>query len=99
MTHPRPWVLAATTLALFLNWSNSFTAISYLLGTDGGTARLDWVSLTVARFGTAALPCAACPGSIPASGRIRRQADRHSLSTISRHCSAITGISLAVAFL
>jgi drug/metabolite transporter (DMT)-like permease len=59
VTHPRPWVLAATTLALFLNWSNSFTAISYLLGTDGGTARLDWVSLTVARFGTAALPCAA----------------------------------------
>ena len=35
MTHPRPWVLAAAALFLFLIWSNSFIAVSFLLGGEG----------------------------------------------------------------
>jgi len=58
VSHPRAWVLAATTLVLFVIWSNSFTAVSYLLGTDGAAARFDWIGLTVARFETAGLVCA-----------------------------------------
>ena len=50
------WLLAATALGLFLLWSNSFIAISYLLGADGAPARFDWVGLTVARFTPIALP-------------------------------------------
>jgi drug/metabolite transporter (DMT)-like permease len=58
MTGPRPWVLIASALLLFGFWSNSFIAISFLLGRDGAAARFDWVGLTVARFLTAAVPCA-----------------------------------------
>ena len=43
-----PYLLAA--FGLFLFWSNSFIAASYLLGTEGGPARLDFVSLSVVRF-------------------------------------------------
>ena len=43
-----PYLLAA--FGLFLVWSNSFIAASYLLGTEGQPARLDFVSLTVVRF-------------------------------------------------
>ncbi len=35
---------------LFLLWSNSFIAASYLLGTESVAARFDWISLSVARF-------------------------------------------------
>jgi len=35
---------------LFLLWSNSFIAASYLLGTESVAARFDWVGLSVARF-------------------------------------------------
>lgn len=37
-------------LALFLVWSNSFVAASYLLGSERVAARFDWVGLAVARF-------------------------------------------------
>jgi drug/metabolite transporter (DMT)-like permease len=40
----------AAALGLFLVWSNSFVAASFLLGREHGPARLDFVSLTVARF-------------------------------------------------
>lgn len=53
------WLLAAATLALFAVWSNSFIAISFLLGRDGAPMRLDWVQLTVARFVPAAGLCLA----------------------------------------
>jgi len=43
-----PYLLAA--FGLFLVWSNSFIAASYLLGTEGQPARLDFVSLSVLRF-------------------------------------------------
>jgi drug/metabolite transporter (DMT)-like permease len=43
-----PYLLVA--FALFVVWSNSFIAASYLLGTEGGPVRFDWVSVTVARF-------------------------------------------------
>ena len=43
-----PYLLAA--LGLFLLWSNSFIASSYLLGGEGRPARLDFLGLTVARF-------------------------------------------------
>jgi len=59
MTHPRPWVLAAAALFLFLIWSNSFIAVSFLLGGEGTAARLDWVSLSLARFLPASALCAA----------------------------------------
>ncbi|TNF75571.1 MAG: hypothetical protein EP299_06075, partial [Acidobacteria bacterium] len=50
-----PYMLVA--FALFLVWSNSFIAVSYLLGTEGAAARFDWVSVTVARFLPIAVPC------------------------------------------
>lgn len=53
------WVALAAAVGLFLVWSNSFIAVSYLLGGEGRSAQLDWVSLTVARFLTAGLVCAA----------------------------------------
>ena len=43
-----PYLLAA--FGLFLIWSNSFIAASYLLGTEGRPARLDYVSLSILRF-------------------------------------------------
>lgn len=47
---PKGWVLGAVALILFLIWSNTFVAISYLLGAEHASARFDWVSLTTARF-------------------------------------------------
>ena len=47
---PPRWAIAAWTLGLFLIWSNSFIAIGFLLGSEAVPARLDWLSLTVARF-------------------------------------------------
>ena len=43
-----PYLLAA--FGLFVVWSNSFIAASYLLGTEGQPALLDFVSLSVVRF-------------------------------------------------
>jgi len=43
-----PYLLVA--FGLFLIWSNSFIAASYLLGTEGQPAKLDFVSLSVVRF-------------------------------------------------
>jgi drug/metabolite transporter (DMT)-like permease len=57
VTRPRTWALVGATLLLFGIWSNSFIAISYLLGRDGAAARFDWVGLTVARFLTAGVLC------------------------------------------
>ncbi len=51
------WLPPALALLLFLIWSNSFIAIGYLVGSEAAEARFDWVSLTVARFVTAALFC------------------------------------------
>jgi O-acetylserine/cysteine efflux transporter len=47
---PTRATLGLATLALFLVWSNSFVAMSYLLGTERAGARLDWRTLTTARF-------------------------------------------------
>ena len=58
-TRPRNWVLILATLVLFAFWGNSFIAIGYLLGSEGVAGRFDWVSLTVARFLTAGVLCAA----------------------------------------
>lgn len=49
---------AAWIFALFFVWSNSFTAISFLLGSERAAPRLDWVELPVLRFLTAAAVCA-----------------------------------------
>jgi len=50
---PPLWVLSLVTLFLFVVWSNSFVAMSFLLGAEKAAQRLDWVELTVARFVTA----------------------------------------------
>ena len=55
MMRPRPWFLGLSTLALFGIWSNSFIVVSFLLGGDAADARLDWISLTAARFFPAAV--------------------------------------------
>ncbi len=52
------WLLGLATFGLFLVWSNSFVAISYLLGADREAARFDWVTLTIARFLPVAPICA-----------------------------------------
>lgn len=44
-------------MALFLVWSNSFIAISYLLGGENVEAKLDWLTLTVVRFLVAGVLC------------------------------------------
>ena len=49
-SEPSGWILGAATLLLFLIWSNTFIAISYLLGAETRPAQFDWMSLTVARF-------------------------------------------------
>ena len=54
----RPVVLAGVAVLLFLIWSNSFVAVSFLLGGEGAPARFDWVGLTIARFQPAAVICA-----------------------------------------
>ena len=51
------WVLVVATVGLFLIWSNSFVAMSYLLGAERSPRRLDWVELTVARFVFAGVAC------------------------------------------
>ena len=52
------WVPAVVTVLLFAVWSNSFVAVSYLLGTEEVDAQFNWVSLTVARFVVAGPLCA-----------------------------------------
>jgi len=52
---PGAAALGAMALVLFLAWSNSFVAVSFLLGREGVEARFDWISLTVARFLPAAV--------------------------------------------
>ena len=52
-----PYVLTA--LGLFLVWSNSFVAASFLLGRERGAPRFDFASLTVARFATIGPVCLA----------------------------------------
>lgn len=47
---PSRALLLLATLGLFLLWSNSFVAMSYLLGSERHPAQMDWISLTVARF-------------------------------------------------
>jgi drug/metabolite transporter (DMT)-like permease len=47
---PPPALLAGAAFLLFLIWSNSFVAASYLLGAEGAPARFDWISLSIARF-------------------------------------------------
>lgn len=42
--------MTAVGLVLFLVWSNSFVAASFLLGGERGEARFDGIGLTVARF-------------------------------------------------
>ena len=56
---PAPLLLVAATLLLFLVWSNSFVAMTWLLGTERSAARLDWLSLTSTRFLPVTLCCAA----------------------------------------
>ena len=48
------WLIA---FGLFFVWSNTFIAISYLLGGETVEARLDWLTLTVVRFLVAGLFC------------------------------------------
>lgn len=43
-------LVAVAAITLFLVWSNSFIAMSYLLGREGAEQRLDWLTLTTARF-------------------------------------------------
>jgi O-acetylserine/cysteine efflux transporter len=52
---PKPAVLVGLTALLFLIWSNSFVAISFVLGNEGVPARLDWLSLTTLRYCLAAI--------------------------------------------
>ncbi len=46
----RRWLYLGTALALFLVWSNSFIAASYLLGGERPAAQFDWLALSAARF-------------------------------------------------
>jgi O-acetylserine/cysteine efflux transporter len=46
----RHGVYLAVAVALFLVWSNSFIAASYLLGGERPAAQFDWLSLSAARF-------------------------------------------------
>lgn len=55
----RPWILVAVTFGLFAVWSNSFLAMSYLLGSEVAARQLDWRALTVARFLPAGAICGA----------------------------------------
>ncbi|MEO7795284.1 MAG: DMT family transporter, partial [Thermoanaerobaculia bacterium] len=47
---PPRWGYLAVAIALFLVWSNSFIAASYLLGGERPAAQLDWLGLSAARF-------------------------------------------------
>jgi O-acetylserine/cysteine efflux transporter len=49
---PRRWAYLAVAVALFIVWSNSFIAASYLLGGERPAAQFDWLSLSAARFST-----------------------------------------------
>jgi drug/metabolite transporter (DMT)-like permease len=55
---PSSLLLALSAGALFLAWSNSFVAASFLLGGEGSDASFDWISLSVARFAPVAPLCA-----------------------------------------
>ncbi|MCK6461775.1 MAG: hypothetical protein L6Q95_17995 [Planctomycetes bacterium] len=75
MASSRGLVVVATVL-LFLVWSNSFIAMSYLLGREAAGQRLDWLELTTARFAPvtllAGLYCFGARGSSPAGSSPRR---------------------------
>lgn len=43
-------LVAFAAIVLFLVWSNSFVAMSYLLGREAAGQRLDWLALTTCRF-------------------------------------------------
>lgn len=45
-----PGLYLLVAFGLFLVWSNSFVAASYLLGGEARPARFDWIGLSVARF-------------------------------------------------
>jgi O-acetylserine/cysteine efflux transporter len=53
----RTWIYLAAGLALFLVWSNSFIAASYLLGGERPAAQFDWLGLSAARFAPLAPLC------------------------------------------
>jgi O-acetylserine/cysteine efflux transporter len=48
----RRFLYLGTAFALFLVWSNSFVAASYLLGGERPAAQFDWLGLSAARFST-----------------------------------------------
>jgi len=56
-SRPRPLLLVAATLALFLVWSNTFLAFETLLAPPRGEAPLRWPDLLAARYVPAALLC------------------------------------------
>jgi drug/metabolite transporter (DMT)-like permease len=94
---PRPWLLGLATLFLFAIWSNSFIAIGFLVGGDGAEPRLDWVSLSVARF----LPASFLAGAYCLAFR-----RAESLAVVRRHWArllicgflAVPGYNLALFF-
>ena len=51
------WTYLAIAVGLFLVWSNSFIAASYLLGGEHPAAQFDWVGLSAARFAPLAPVC------------------------------------------
>lgn len=57
-SRPRPAVLAAATLALFLVWSHTFLAFEVLLSPARGEAPMGWLDLVVARMVPVGAVCA-----------------------------------------
>ena len=60
LRRPPTWLMAASTLLLFLVWGNSFVALSFLLGSEVAPARLDFSSYTLARY-PGSSSCCSCP--------------------------------------
>jgi drug/metabolite transporter (DMT)-like permease len=89
------WALGAAALGLFLLWSNSFIAISYLLGGDRTEAQFTWVGLTAARFLLIAPICA-----VYCLVRRRREAVRilraHPRRLLASGLLAVPGYNLAL---
>jgi len=56
---PRPLLLVAATLALFVVWSNTFLAFETLLAPPSGEAPLRWADLLAARYLPSAVLCGA----------------------------------------
>lgn len=53
----RTWIYLVTAVVLFLIWSNSFIAASYLLGGERPAAQFTWDGLSAARFAPLAPLC------------------------------------------